>query len=147
RELEHESATLAVLGDVTNADVEHLARRRVLAKAAGDPYGPVVRSTQACDRVDQLRLSVAVDAGDADDLARPHRERDAADLLDPSLVDDLQVLDLEEHFTGLRRGFLDPQQYLAADHRLRERGLRGAGSRDRLDRLPAPKHRDPVGDL
>ena len=42
---------------------------------------------QARDRVDQLALPVAVDAGDADDLARADVERDAAHLLDPAVVD------------------------------------------------------------
>ena len=43
----------------------------------------------------------------ADDLAGAHLERDAAHLLDPAVVDDAQVLDLEQRLAGLRRRLLD----------------------------------------
>ena len=51
---------------------------------------------QARHRVDQLGLPVAVDPGDADDLARPDLEREAAHLLDPAVVEHVQVLDVEQ---------------------------------------------------
>ena len=56
-----------VAGDV-------LARRSTIV--------PACRAAQPGDRVDQLGLPVAVDAGDADDLAAAHVERHAAHLLD-----------------------------------------------------------------
>ena len=55
---------------------------------------------------------------------------------------------VEQRLAGVRRRLLDPQEHLAPDHQLREAAPR---SRPRagtvLDRLAAPQHGDPVGDL
>ena len=64
--------------------------RCVPVLAAGDRIVPGGGLAQPGDRVDQLGLAVAVDAGDADDLARADVERDAAHLLDPAVVDDVR---------------------------------------------------------
>ena len=69
RELEHEPAPLAVLGDMPHSRVEHLPGRGVAELAACDPNRAAPHRAQARDRVDQLGLPVAVDARDADDLA------------------------------------------------------------------------------
>ena len=53
------------------------------------------------DRVDQLGLSVAVDAGDADDLAAAHLERNASHLRDTAVVADVQILDVEQRLPVL----------------------------------------------
>ena len=63
---------------------------------AVDAHGTRVDRPQPGERVDQLRLAVPVDAGHADDLAGPHLERDAADLLDTAVVVDAKALDLEQ---------------------------------------------------
>ena len=147
RELEHEPAPLAVLRDVPDARVEHLARARVAQLTAGDLIAPALGLHQAGDRVDQLRLAVAVDAGDADDLAGSDLERDAAHLLDAALVADVEILDGEQHVSRLRRRLLDAQEHLAADHRAGERRLGRALAGHRLDLLAAAQHGDPVGDL
>jgi hypothetical protein len=102
---------------------------------------------QPGERVDQLALAVPVDAGDADDLAAPHLERDAAHGLEAAVVEHGQVLDVQERLARLRRPFLDPQQHLAPDHRAREPGLRPPLARDRLDELATAQDADPVGDL
>ena len=102
---------------------------------------------EAGDRVDQLGLAVVVDAGDPDDLAGAHLERDAAHLLDPAVVEHVQVLDLEQRLAGLRHGLLDPEDHLAADHQLGEAGLGRALARHRVDLLAAAQDADPVGDL
>ena len=102
---------------------------------------------QTGDGVDQLRLAVAVDAGDAHDLTGPHLEADAAHLLEAAVVRHPQVLQLQQRLAGLRRALLDPQQHLAADHQPRQLLLGRAGRRQRLDRLPATQDGDPVGDL
>src|SRR5581483_10563268 len=78
RELEHEAAALPVLGDVADAEVEHPAGGDMMRDvAAGDRDRAGGRAQEARERVDQLRLAVAVDSGDADDLARTYRERHA----------------------------------------------------------------------
>src|ERR671916_160626 len=66
-----ERAAHAGAGDVAAAD----------AHVAGD------RGAQAGDRLDQLGLAVAVDAGDADDLARADLQRQAAQRGQPAVVD------------------------------------------------------------
>src|SRR5207247_9680313 len=68
RELEDEAAALAVLRDVPEARVEHLARAGVRDVAAGDRDPPPARLAQPRERVDQLALPVAVDARDTDHL-------------------------------------------------------------------------------
>ena len=104
-------------------------------------------SAQAGDRVDQLGLAVAVDAGDADDLARAHVERDAAHRLEPAVVEDVEVLDLEQRLARLRRLLLDAEQHLAADHHAREALLGRALAWHRVDLLAAAQDGDAVGDL
>ena len=104
RELEHEAPPLPVLGDVPDAGVEHLARARVVGpRAPRRGSSPLSILLQSGDRVDQLRLAVAVHARDADDLAGSHVERDAADLLDAAVVAHVQVFDRQQHVAGLRR--------------------------------------------
>ena len=149
RELEHEAAALAVLRDVPDAGVEHLARRRVRGRrpCPATLIVPSASGAEPGERVDQLGLAVAVDAGDADDLAGADVERDAAHLLEAPVVEDVQVVDLEQRVARRRGRLLDAEQHLAADHRPREALLGRALLRNRLDRLAAPQHGDPVGDL
>ena len=64
----------------------------------------------------------------ADDLPRPHVERDAAHGFEVTVVQYLQVLDAEEGLAGIDRRLLDPEQDLAADHQARK-SLRIAPSR------------------
>ncbi len=104
-------------------------------------------AAQPRDRVDQLGLPVAVDAGDADDLPTAHLEREPAHLLEPTIVAHVQVLDPEQRLARCRHTFLDAQQHLAPDHQPGELLLGRPSGRQRLDLLPAPQHRHPVGDL
>ena len=138
RELEHEAATLPVLGDVTDAHVEHVSRVRVVHGAAVDRDGAALGLAQPGDRLDQLRLAVPVDAGDADDLTRPDVEADTAHLLDAAIVAHVQVSDREDDVAGGRRRLLDAEQHFASDHRLGERGFRRARRGHGLDALAAP---------
>ena len=108
---------------------------------------PLCALEEAGDRLDQLRLSVAVDAGDADDLAGAHLERDAAHLLEPALVLDVDVLELEHDLARARRRLVDAEEDVTADHHPREAVLGRALARHRVDLAPAPQHGDAVGDL
>ena len=56
---------------------------------------PDFTGADAGEGLQQLRLAVAGDAGDAHDLAAPHREADALDALDAEGVLDHEVADLE----------------------------------------------------
>ena len=145
REVEHEAAPLAVLRDVAEAGVEVLARARrcVTSSPAERRRARSSALPQAGDRVDELGLAVAVDAGDPDDLAGAHVERDAAHLLEPAVVANVQVLDLEQRLAGRRRRLVD----LRAAPRGRPSAGRGSprsrpAAGTRLDHLPAAQHGD-----
>ncbi len=129
--------------------VEVLARRRAVTSVARDARsGPLVGAAEAGDRVDQLGLAVAVDAGDADDLACAHLERDAAHLLEAAVVAARRV----------RRPRGSGSPGVAGRFSTRRSTSRPTMSRARLSSvapargsvsiiLPAPQHGDPVGDL
>ncbi len=147
RELEDEAAALAVLGNVAQPRVEHLARRRVVELAAADAHDAARRAGQAGERFDQLGLAVAVDAGDADDLAGANLERHAAHFLDAAVVGHPQVLDLQQNVADLRRRLFDAQEDVAPDHGPGERLLGRPVALNGLDRLAATEDGDAVGDL
>ena len=75
---------------------------------------------QARERLDQLRLAVAVDAGDADDLSGTYLERHPANGLELPLVQDVEVIDLEQGLRRCRGRLLDPQEHVAPDHQPRQ---------------------------
>src|SRR6185437_1921829 len=106
-ELEHETAALAVLRNVTDAGVEHVARVRMGDLLAADGDAAADDFLQPRDRVDQLRLAVAVNACDPDDLSGPHLERDAPHLCDAAVVVHVQILDGEQHLARVCRLLVD----------------------------------------
>lgn len=77
RKAQHQPALVAVLMDGADAVVEHVARRRVLNFGAVDHDPAPVAAGQAGDRLDELLLAVAVDAGNAEDLALVHVQGEA----------------------------------------------------------------------
>ncbi len=64
---------------------------------------PATVAAEPGQRLDQLGLAVALDAGDADDLAGVDGEVDAVDRDLVALVEDGQALHLEQRPAGLRR--------------------------------------------
>src|SRR5262249_19252170 len=66
-----------------------------------------LRRPDARQRLEELRLAVAGDAGDPHDLAAPDREADALDALDSEPVLDHEVGDLEDRLARVRRGLVD----------------------------------------
>ena len=59
----------------------------------------------------------------------------------------MEIVDREQRLRHLRGGLVDPQQHVAADHHPRQPLLGRALAVDRVDPLPAPQNRDPIGDL
>ena len=147
REVEHEAAAVAVLGDVADAGVELAADVGVRDVGAVDADRAGQRAAQAGERLDELALAVVVDARDADDLARAHLQREPADRGQAAIVLDLELLDLEQRRARLGALLGDPEEHVAADHQAREALLRRALGRHRLDLLAAPQHAHAVGDL
>ena len=104
REVEHEPAPVAVLGDVARAR-RRANRGRSSPVTSSPPIATRPPTTGRRPAIASIssRLAVAVDAGDADDLARAHLEGDAAHGLEAALVAHLQVLDVEQRLARLRR--------------------------------------------
>src|SRR5207302_10217801 len=67
-EVEHEATTVAVFGDVPHSGVERGACGGAAQIVCADANAARGGMAQAGEGVDQLRLAVPVDAGDADDL-------------------------------------------------------------------------------
>ena len=132
-----EAHPLAVLGHVGQSEPAHAPRRaRSRWSVMSWPrhrIRPDFTGRDAGEGLEQLRLAVARDAGDAHDLASPHREADALDALHAEPVLDDEVGDLEDRVAGTGRRLVDAQADPAADHQLGEllrRGLGGGQGRD-----------------
>ena len=84
REVQHEPTPLPVLGDMADSLVEHRPRARAGDVLAAEEDAPSRGAPEPRQGVDELRLAVAVDSRDADDLASSDLERDVAHLLELS---------------------------------------------------------------
>ena len=80
---------------------------------------PRGRLGDAADHVEQFRLAVAGDAGDADDLAGRARVKETLSTRAmPFLSFQVRFFTSSTVSPGLRRALLDAQQHAAADHEL-----------------------------
>ncbi len=139
---------MAILGDVGEPEppqVPRRARRRVGEGGGLQPDLPGLHRPDARERLEQLRLAVAGDAGDADDFSPPHREAHALDALDPEPVFDHEVRHLEHGLAGARGRLVDAQAHCAADHQLGELLGRRLGGGQGRDDPALPHHGDDVG--
>ena len=121
REVEHEPAALAILGDVAEAVVEVLAAAAPRHVVACERR-PCRRSGRAepRDRVDQLRLAVPVDAGDATiSPARTSNETPRTFSM-PRSSTDVQIFDRRAAARRRRRAFVDSKENVTTDHQPRE---------------------------
>ena len=120
-------AVLRHVGEAARAQLGRVAVRHHGERLAVEEHASDGRVADAGEHLEQLRLAVAGDAGDADDLAGAHVEghfREAADALG---VDVAEILHLEQRPPRHDRLLVDAQQDAAADHQLgelRRRGLR-----------------------
>jgi hypothetical protein len=138
---------VAVLGDVADAGVEARAGIGAGELVAGHRDRAGGRPAQAGDRLDELGLAVAVDAGDADDLAGAGVQREPLDGLEPAVVGDVQVAHLEHRLLRVGGVLLHAQEHLATHHEAGQALLGRALARHRLDGPAAPQHGDAVGDV
>src|SRR6185503_18288375 len=82
-ELEQQAAAMTVFGNVRDADLPSPPRidRAQVASTECDGSGDLRFWKQSGQRLDEFRLTVALDTGDADNLARSDVEGDPVDAL------------------------------------------------------------------
>ena len=124
-----------------------VARRQPVTSRPASVTVPPAGLRRPDERLDELVLAVAGDAGDAEDLAGPDLEVDAADDLAAAVVLDAQAVDAEHGVARVRLAAVDGQLDLATDHQLRQVVLVGLGREPLADDPAAPDDRDPIGDL
>ena len=148
RIVEHEAVLVPVLRDMAHAHETALPDGRVGNILALKRDFAAHGRLQTGQGVDKLRLAVAVDTGDADDLARADTERHVFDgvvLMD--LGGDRQVLDGQDLAARLERAFFHVEADVSADHHGRQLLRRGIRGFDRADALALAQDGDAVGDL
>ena len=135
---------MTILGYEADAGSPPLPRRQVHHRFAGQCDAPGRSRRQTEQGVDQLRLPVALDAGNPDDLALPHDERDALEHRAAFVGEECEVRHLEEHL------FLDGRllrlrgRQLGPDHHLRQLAGVDLGWCGGPHRLPVPHDRYPI---
>jgi hypothetical protein len=135
-----------VLGDVTDAELDHVAGRRARDVVAVYLHAPGALGAHADERLEQLALPVALHARDPEHLPGPDLEVEAGDGGDPPIVVHRQFPHAQHVRTGPARGLLDGEGDVAPDHQ-RGQALLGGLARVGLADHPAPaQHDDAVGD-
>ncbi len=97
-------------------------------------------------RLQQLALPVARDAGYTHDLAGPDIETDVIDARNALAVDHGQVAHRQSVFAGFRGRLVELQSYLPSHHQLRELLARRLPGGQGCNHLALPHHGDRVGD-
>ena len=147
RKVEHEAVLVAILGNVAHmlAAVADGGVGNILAAERDRAGGRLVKTCQA---VDKLGLAVAVDTGDADDLACAHIEGNVVHgvaLLHVGV--DAEVVDLQDLARGLGLVLGDLKLHGAADHHVGKLLLGGLACVDGADVLTLAQNAHAVGDL
>ena len=121
RVVEHKAVLVPVLRNVAHAQKRALAdgKMRDIVAAELDVSG--LHRLKSGDAVDELGLAVAVNTGDADDLARVHVERHTLDgVVVVHLGGDGHLLDAEHNVAGLGLVLMYDEFDVAADHHAAE---------------------------
>ena len=71
---------------------------------------PANRGTQACQRVGQFALTVALDARKTDDFAGANFQRDAGNCLQPAVIQHFQFVYCKHYLCPRRGGFFADQE-------------------------------------
>ena len=144
-EIENETVLVPVLGNV--AHIAAAAADRGLGDvlaAEGDRSG--AHPVKAGETVDKLGLSVSVDTGYADDLARADGERNVVNgVALVQMARDAKTADFKNDLAGLCRGFVHLELNGAADHHVAELLLISIGGIHRADAAALSEDGDPVG--
>src|SRR3954447_23108138 len=146
-EREDETEAMAVGRNVRDARPVHLARTLPGDVAAVEVDGAGGRLAQADDRLHELVLAVARNAGDAQDLAGTDLEVDGVDDLGTPVVLDREALDPKARIGGMRVAPIGDERDPAPDHELREVRFVRLGRDALADDAAASDDGDPVRDL
>ena len=141
-----EAVLLAVLGDVGDAETVDRARVVVGDVATVQRDRPALGRAHPAERLDELALAVALDAGDADDLTGAHLQVEAGDGPVLAVVVDLEAGDVEHDVAGVGLALVDLQHDAAPDHQVGQPGAVGLRRRGGADELAAAQHGDGVAD-
>ena len=134
---------------MAEAAAAHGARR--LGAAAGgrrrapDGDGAPLAGERAGKRLQQLRLTVAGDTGDADDLAGVDGEAHVVDAKHAAAIAHREVLDLQQGLARRSLFLVHAEQYAAAHHHRGELRAVGLGRRYMIDHAAGAHHGDAVG--
>lgn len=137
---------VAILRDMRDACLGHLAHRRAEQLLPVDAYRAAACLAHAGDRFDKLRLAVAVDACDAIDLAGADLEADVVDDCLAVLALDRKAVHLENRLARLGLLLVHLEVDRASDHHFGQLALARVLDRDRADDLAAANDRAGVGD-
>ncbi len=99
----------------------------------------------AGERLEQLRLAVAGDAGHAKDFAFAQYERNAVDASDAAVVAHHEIPRLERDSARMSGALVDLEDHLAPDHGVGELGRRGHRRFEVRDDFAPPHHRHAIG--
>ena len=143
--VEEQPLAVAVLGDVPDArltDVPHVPAGDVGALELDPPGG---RLPHAHEDLDELRLTIALDTGDAEDLTGTDAQGDVLEHV-PARPGEGDPLRREDDPVGDRGLLRLGGGQLGADHELGELAGGDVLGQDGVDSGPAADHGDPVGD-
>ena len=146
RVIQHQAVLVAVLRDMAHTRLAALADGGVGDVLAFQLDGTGGGLFQAGNAVDQFALAVAVDTGDADDLARADIEADAAHgVVLVYLAGYNKVFHFQNRLARLAGLFLNGKLHVAADHHLGQFLFGGILDIHRTDVLALAQDRAAVG--
>ena len=147
RRTEKQRVTVTVLGDVADAAVADLLRRPGRDVVVADDDVAAVGAAHAEDRLDEFGLAVALDTGDADDLAGADDEVDVRQQRRAAgAVGERQPVEAHDDAVGDGRFLRLGGGQLRADHEFGELLARHRRALDAVDRRAAADDGDVVGD-
>ncbi len=119
-ERHHQSLFLSVLRNVSHPGIDPFAACPAGHVCSLEVNGPRIGRSEASQRIDQLSLSVAIDAGDTKNLAGLDFEIKSRDRLDTTVIGNNKIRDRQRFTPWRRRLNLKIKHYLTTDHQFCE---------------------------
>ena len=138
---------MTIARDVSEPRLVELPRPPARHVGAEHRDGAAGGLPQSGDRLDQLVLAIASDAGDAERLACPNLEIDAAEDFAPAVVLGSEAGHRQDDAGRVRLATIGRELDVPADHELSQVLFVRRAWDPLADDLAAPDDRDPIGDL